>query len=165
MAGTDQIKVYTTTNWWSQIKTAGAAIYANRHYLKLYQKFHPGRLAKLEQSSTGNGSSTTNGSSAHDHAGDHFDHETKAEIIADVHIHPSASIHPTAVVILFYFLNNSHDYNVFVNIKIGPNVSIGKNVTVGPGARIKESIVLNNSSIGKNSLVMHTVRNRIFKTN
>ena len=26
-----------TSNWWSQIKTAGSAIYANRHYLALYR--------------------------------------------------------------------------------------------------------------------------------
>ena len=39
----------------------------------------------------------------------------------------------------------------------GPNVSIGKNVTVGAGARIKESIVLNYSSIGTNSLIKHSV--------
>ena len=28
--GTNQVKIYVTSNWWSQIKTAGAAIYANR---------------------------------------------------------------------------------------------------------------------------------------
>ena len=41
--------------------------------------------------------------------------------------------------------------------QIGPNVSIGKNVSIGAGARIKESIVLNNSNIGPNSLVMYAV--------
>lgn len=30
------------TNWWSQIKTAGAAIYANRHYLGKVEHFQMG---------------------------------------------------------------------------------------------------------------------------
>ena len=45
LAGTKQVKVFVTTNWWSQIKTAAAAIYANRNYLKLY----PQRLSHSEQ--------------------------------------------------------------------------------------------------------------------
>ena len=36
-------------------------------------------------------------------------------------------------------------------------MSIGKNVQISAGARIKESIVLNNSSIGANSLVLYAV--------
>ena len=42
-------------------------------------------------------------------------------------------------------------------MQIGPNVSIGQNVKVAAGARIKESIVLNNSNIGANSLVLYAV--------
>ena len=34
---------------------------------------------------------------------------------------------------------------------------IGKNVSVGAGARVKESIVLNHSSIGNSSLIKHAV--------
>lgn len=49
-----------------------AAIYANRHYLALYQNWHKERLAK-------------NG-------------ELKPQIIGDVYIHPTADVHPTAVV-------------------------------------------------------------------
>lgn len=33
LAGTGKLFSLPVTNWWSQIKTAGAAIYANRHYL------------------------------------------------------------------------------------------------------------------------------------
>lgn len=33
MAGTGKLFALPVTSWWSQIKTAGAAIYANRHYL------------------------------------------------------------------------------------------------------------------------------------
>lgn len=36
MAGTGKLFALPVTNWWSQIKTAGAAIYANRHYLGTY---------------------------------------------------------------------------------------------------------------------------------
>lgn len=61
--------------WWSQLKTAGSAIYANRHYLELYKEKHPERLQMCE----------TN----------------KCTIYSDVHIDTTASIHPTAVVYMF----------------------------------------------------------------
>lgn len=37
LAGTGRLFVYQTSLWWSQIKTASAALYSNRHYLKLYR--------------------------------------------------------------------------------------------------------------------------------
>lgn len=52
-----------------------AAIYANRHYLALYQNWHKERLAR-------------NG-------------ELKPQIIGDVYIHPTADVHPTAVVCIW----------------------------------------------------------------
>ncbi|GFR70384.1 mannose-1-phosphate guanyltransferase alpha [Elysia marginata] len=71
LANTKQLFVFPTTRFWSQIKSAGAAVYANRHYLAIYQRTHPERLAK-------------NG-------------EGQPKIIGDVFIHPTASVHPTAV--------------------------------------------------------------------
>ncbi|XP_026332747.1 mannose-1-phosphate guanyltransferase alpha-A [Hyposmocoma kahamanoa] len=35
LAGTNKLFAMQVTNWWSQVKTAGSAIYANRHYLEL----------------------------------------------------------------------------------------------------------------------------------
>lgn len=35
LAGTNKLYAMQVTNWWSQLKTAGSAIYANRHYLEL----------------------------------------------------------------------------------------------------------------------------------
>jgi mannose-1-phosphate guanylyltransferase len=35
LAGTGKALVYQTLKWWSQLKTPGAAIYANRHYLNV----------------------------------------------------------------------------------------------------------------------------------
>ena len=86
-AGTNQVKIYVTSNWWSQIKTAGAAIYANRHYLKLFRQTNPSRLAQALENCNGNN-------------GDNMNHTGKSnpEIIGDVYIHPSANIHPSAVV-------------------------------------------------------------------
>ncbi|KAH9488109.1 hypothetical protein Btru_065389 [Bulinus truncatus] len=52
-------------------RAAGAAVYANRHYLAIYRSKHPERLAK-------------NG-------------EGLPKIIGDVFIHPTATVHPTAV--------------------------------------------------------------------
>jgi len=111
LAGTNTAFLYQTTNWWSQIKTAGSAIYANRHYLALYNKTNSERLTK--------------------------EGKTTPKIIGDVFIHESASVDPTAV--------------------LGPNVSIGKNVKIGAGARIRESIVLGNSQVGENTLVLYSV--------
>ncbi|KAK6617875.1 hypothetical protein RUM43_014104 [Polyplax serrata] len=71
MAGTGKLFAYQTINWWSQLKTAGSAIYANRHYLSLYKQNSPERLAKnLEGCCT---------------------------IIGDVYIHPTATVNPSAV--------------------------------------------------------------------
>ncbi|CAB3378014.1 Hypothetical predicted protein [Cloeon dipterum] len=70
LAGTGRAFVYTTTRWWSQLKTAGSAIYANRHYLQLYRKQgHTERLLQGDQ----------------------------PNVIGDVYVHPTASVHPTAV--------------------------------------------------------------------
>lgn len=72
LAGTGRLFAYQTANWWSQLKTAGSAIYANRHYLMLYKENFPNRLAKNE--------------------------EGKCKIIGDVHIHPTATVDASAVV-------------------------------------------------------------------
>lgn len=70
LVGTGKLFVYHTKRWWSQLKTAGSAIYANRHYLELYHRDHPERLATNKTGSP--------------------------NIVGDVFIHPSASVHPTA---------------------------------------------------------------------
>jgi mannose-1-phosphate guanylyltransferase len=84
LAGTGKLYALQVSTWWSQIKTAGSAIYANRHYLELYRHTHPERLANAgfrdkTDDTVGDGSLICN-------------------IIPDVHIHPSASISPTATV-------------------------------------------------------------------
>ena len=100
LAGTNDIKVYTTTNWWSQIKTAGAAIYANRHYLNLFRRTNPGRLAKVLEHCNGSGPVR--------------DPESP-EIIGDVFIDASAQVDPTSVVSLTLFF---YTYLAFL-MKIG----------------------------------------------
>lgn len=81
----------TTNNWWSQLKTAGAAIYANRHYLGLRQQSQ--RLLKIKTLSEVALSPpvkiTTKNS------------EGSYLIIGHVYIHPTATIHPTALVSLY----------------------------------------------------------------
>lgn len=76
LAGTGRLFALPVVTWWSQIKTAGSAIYANRRFLDVYKRTHPERLAK-------------NGIESN---------EFPCEIIGDVTIHPTAQIHPTAVV-------------------------------------------------------------------
>ncbi|XP_055384497.1 mannose-1-phosphate guanyltransferase alpha-A isoform X2 [Condylostylus longicornis] len=130
LAGTGKLFTLPVTTWWSQLKTAGAAIYANRHYLafisernsQLYRKTHPERLSK-----TGIKTELS-------------DESLVCNVIQDVHIHPTASVHPTAT--------------------LGPNVSIGAGVTIGPGVRIKETIVLDNAVIQDHTLVLHSIVGR-----
>ncbi|KAF5296579.1 hypothetical protein FQR65_LT10232 [Abscondita terminalis] len=75
LAGSGKLFAYQITNWWSQLKTAGSAIYANRHYLELYRTKRPERLCQA------------------------LDKNVKiCNIIPDVYIHPSAVIHPTALI-------------------------------------------------------------------
>lgn len=81
LAGTGTVYAMQVTKWWSQVKTAGSAIYANRHYLQLYYQKHPERLIHHFGSGEPN---------------------AFCKIIPDVHIHPSANIHPTAVVSKYY---------------------------------------------------------------
>jgi len=69
------IFVYPSNKMWSQVKTAGSAIYANRQYLDLCRKRQPGRLAGF----SGKG-------------------DENLQIIGDVFIHPTAQIHPTCVI-------------------------------------------------------------------
>ena len=78
LAGTGRARVYHTKNWWSQVKTAGTAIYANRHYLELFRRTRPERLAR-------------------NHDGEEEEQE-RPKILENVFIHHGAKIHPEAVV-------------------------------------------------------------------
>ncbi|KAL6853198.1 nucleotide-diphospho-sugar transferase [Trichoderma novae-zelandiae] len=60
-----------------------------------------------------------------------------ANIVPPVFIHPTADVHPTA--------------------KLGPNVSIGPRVVIGAGARVKESIVLEDSEIKHDACVLYSI--------
>jgi mannose-1-phosphate guanylyltransferase len=79
LAGTGRVFALQTNNWWSQLKTAGSAIYANRHYLELYHTRHMDRLAQ------------------EDFMGEKGK-EKRCIIIGDVYIHPTATVHTTATV-------------------------------------------------------------------
>ncbi|XP_063991012.1 mannose-1-phosphate guanyltransferase alpha [Diachasmimorpha longicaudata] len=70
LSETGKLSALQTSNWWSQVKTAGAAIYANRHYLALYRSKAPERLVSPASE--------------------------KCHIIGDVFVHPSAVVDPAA---------------------------------------------------------------------
>uniref|UniRef100_A0A8C5U772 GDP-mannose pyrophosphorylase A n=1 Tax=Malurus cyaneus samueli TaxID=2593467 RepID=A0A8C5U772_9PASS len=72
LAGRGKLYVYKTDGFWSQIKSAGSAIYASRLYLNQYSKSHPERLAQNKPGGP--------------------------VIRGNVYIHPTASIDSTAVV-------------------------------------------------------------------
>ncbi len=86
--------MYQTINWWSQLKSAGSTIYANRHCLQLYKKRHPERLLGVGIQ----------------------DRQVKQvpKIIGDVFIHPTAYIHHTAVVSCIF----ASDSRVYVSVFI-----------------------------------------------
>ncbi|KFP88765.1 Mannose-1-phosphate guanyltransferase alpha-A, partial [Acanthisitta chloris] len=71
LAGSRKLYVYKTDGFWSQIKSAGSAIYASRLYLNQYSKSHPERLAENKPGGP--------------------------VIRGNVYIHPTASIDSTAV--------------------------------------------------------------------
>ncbi|XP_025196010.1 mannose-1-phosphate guanyltransferase alpha-A isoform X2 [Melanaphis sacchari] len=122
----------TTRNWWSQLKTAGAAIYANRHYLALRQQ----RQRLLQRESVIDlplPSPVKCRLATADPKGGY-------STIGNVYVHPSAQVHPTAL--------------------LGPNVSVGEGACIDQGVRIKESIVLQDAVIGQHSLVMHSIIGR-----
>ncbi|XP_029460869.1 mannose-1-phosphate guanyltransferase alpha isoform X2 [Rhinatrema bivittatum] len=71
LAGHGRLYVFKTNSFWSQIKSAGSAIYASRLYLDRYNTSHPERLAH---------------------------NRTEGPIIkGNVYIHPTATVHETAV--------------------------------------------------------------------
>jgi len=71
LAGSDKLFVYHTNQFWSQVKSAAATIYANRNYLKIYRTRNPELLAQ----------NCDNG----------------PRIIGDVYIHATAQVDSTAV--------------------------------------------------------------------
>uniref|UniRef100_H3AGB6 GDP-mannose pyrophosphorylase A n=2 Tax=Latimeria chalumnae TaxID=7897 RepID=H3AGB6_LATCH len=71
LAGRGQLYVFKSDGFWSQIKSAGSAIYASRLYLQQYRQTHPERLAMTD--------------------------EEGPHIQGNVYIHPTANIDPSAV--------------------------------------------------------------------
>ncbi|OQR76421.1 mannose-1-phosphate guanyltransferase alpha-A-like [Tropilaelaps mercedesae] len=125
--GAQKCHVFQTERFWTQIKTAGSAIYANRHYLEMYRNRKNPRLA----------SHTTDG----------------PKIIGDAYIDPTATVHPTAVI----GPNVSISQNVTVGrgVRICESIILG-NATIGDHSLVKNSIVGWNSDIGSWSRVEGT---------
>lgn len=128
LAGTGRLFAFPVISWWSQIKTAGSAIYANRHYLELYRKTHPERLAKF---------------------GFEKEPETEAKklhctIIPDVYIHPKATVHHTAVL--------GPNVSIGAGVKIGPGVRIRESIIL-ENAIIEDHTLVLHSIVGRSSTV------------
>lgn len=126
LAGTGKLYALPVSNWWSQMKTAGSAIYANRHYLELYRNFHPERLAnvgvKIDQ---GDGSLI-------------------CTIFPDVHIHPTAQVHPTACL--------GPNVSISAGVVIGPGVRIRESIILD-NAVVKDHTLILHSIVGKGSQI------------
>ncbi|XP_043471626.1 mannose-1-phosphate guanyltransferase alpha-A [Leptopilina heterotoma] len=120
LVATNQMYALPVTNWWSQVKTAGAAIYANRHYLTLYRQKKPELLAPNED----------------------FDNR----IIGDVHIHPTALVDSTSVL----GPNVSIGPKAFIGpgVRIRESIVLG-NAQIEAHSVVLHSIIGKNSFIGK----------------
>lgn len=120
LAGTNTAFVYQTSNWWSQIKTAGSAIYANRHYLSLYCKHvNNSRLAVKK--------------------------EGGPTIIGDVTIHPTATVHPSAT--LGPNVSIGKNVKVGAGTRIRESIVLGNSV-IGDHSLIIYSVIGWSSKVG-----------------
>ena len=123
-AGPCRLFLYRTTNFWSQLKTAGSAIYANRHYLSSYRETDPSVLCK----NVGGGVSGPT-------------------IVGDVRVHATASIDPTAK------LGPNVSIGPGVRIGEGSRVRdsiLLDGVAVGSNTAVLNAVIDARSSVGPN---------------
>lgn len=121
LAGTGTAFLYQTNNWWSQIKTAGSAIYANRHYLALYRDQIPDRLAEEEPGVSG------------------------PKIIGDVFIHSTATVDPTAV--LGPNVSVGKNVKIGAGARVRESILLG-NSNIGEHSLVIYSVIGWDSSVG-----------------
>lgn len=121
---TGKFFVYQTSNFWSQVKSAGATIYANRNYLKIYQRTHPQRLAPHSSPQSTSPPSPT--------------------IIGDVFISPDATIHHTAVL--------GPNVSIGKGCNIGPGVRLRESIVLD-GAVVKNHSCILYTIVGWGSVV------------
>lgn len=128
LAGTNTAFLFQTSNWWSQIKTAGSAIYANRHYLALYREQKPARLA-LEDAKEG------------------------PTIIGDVFVHSSAIVSPSAV--LGPNVSVGRGVRIGAGARVRESILLG-NSSIGEHSLVIYSVIGWDSSVGNWSRVEGT---------
>ncbi|XP_054166739.1 mannose-1-phosphate guanyltransferase alpha-B-like [Oppia nitens] len=105
--------------WWSQLKTGGSAIYANRNYLKDYRKTNAQILA----------SNSVNG----------------PKIVGDVYIHPTANIDATATI--GPNVSISEGVKIGAGVRVKESIIL-KNAIINDHALVLHSIVGCNCTIG-----------------
>jgi len=128
LASTKSFYVFNTSQFWSQLKTPSAAVYANRHYLKLFRKFSPLRLAPPKEVAVV---------------------ESGPTIIGDVIIHPTARVDPTAVI--------GPNVTVSAGVVIAGGVRIRESIIL-ENATINEHCCILYSIVGWNTVVGAYVR-------
>lgn len=128
LAGTGKLYALPVQNWWSQVKTAGSAIYANRHYLQLYRTAHPERLANAGTKQAKNGD----------------DGHLPCTIYPDVFIHPTAQVDASATL--------GPNVSVSAGVVIGPGVRVRESILL-ENSTIKDHSLVLYSIVGKNSSI------------
>eukprot|EP00040_Diaphanoeca_grandis_P038878 m.257607 g.257607 ORF g.257607 m.257607 type:complete len:459 (+) comp35466_c0_seq1:102-1478(+) len=119
LAGTGRLFMFKSGAFWSQIKTASSAIYANRHYLEVYRKSHPECLTRVTKDGP--------------------------VIVGDVRIHPSADVHPSAK--LGPNVSVGPGVRIGAGARIKDSI-IMKSVVIGSHSVIMNSIVDSGARIG-----------------
>lgn len=122
LAGTGHLFAMQVTTWWSQLKTAGTTIYANKHYLELYN------------------------SKPDHHLKSYISHSNNKNIFPHVYIHPSASIDPTAVI--GPNVSIGPDCNIGPGVRIRESIILAK-ATIEDHSLVLYSIIGRNTRIGK----------------
>ncbi|SCZ90633.1 BZ3500_MvSof-1268-A1-R1_Chr1-3g02115 [Microbotryum saponariae] len=130
LAASKKLYVYQALGAWTQIKSAASAIPANTLILASYKTTNPLLLRRRSPTITAE-------NRAHASAMARASKSIKAEIIEPCFIDETAEVDPTA--------------------KVGPNVSIGAGVKIGYGCRVKESIILDNTTLDKNAYVINSI--------
>lgn len=120
LAGTNTAFVFQTNKWWSQIKTAGSAIYANRHYLNLYTTND--KISRLAEKK-----------------------DNGPTIVGDVFIHHTARVDPSAV--LGPNVSIGKNVRVGAGTRIRESIVLGNSV-IGDHSLVLYSVIGWSSKVG-----------------
>lgn len=118
LAGSGRLFAFQTSSFWSQIKTAGSAVYANRHYLGGYRRTRPDKLATAASG---------------------------YQVVGDVCVDPTATVDPTAK--LGPNVSIEAGVHIEAGARVRDSIILS-GVTIHSHSCVLNSIIDKNSSVG-----------------